>query len=163
MNISIAALTRRRAISSKLIVLAFLVSFGLSLAAQEPVRSSADVQREFMHKLSFLAGTGSGPVTIHRGPGEPLHRTQTEDVQYKLDGLVMLIEGKSIGSDGKVMFNALATISYDDATHAYRFRAYNEGTISTRSSPCRMAVFHGKYQAGPAHIVNTMKLTKDGE
>jgi hypothetical protein len=163
MNISIAALTRRRAISSKLIVLAFLVSFGLSLAAQEPVRSSADVQREFIHKLSFLAGTWSGPVTIHRGPGEPLHRTQTEDVQYKLDGLVTLIEGKSIGSDGKVMFNALATISYDDATHTYRFRAYNEGHYLDTELTVPDGGFSWQYQAGPAHIVNTMKLTKDRE
>src|SRR5262245_56442487 len=80
-----------------------------------------------MHKLSFLAGRWSGPATIRRGPGEALHLTQTEDVEFKLDGLVLLIEGKSSGAEGKVMFSALATISYDDSSLTYRFRAYNDG------------------------------------
>jgi hypothetical protein len=159
----ISVLTRKRAISSKVIASAFLVSFGLALAAQEPARSSQDVQRESMHKLSFLAGAWSGPVTIVRGPGEPLHRTQTEDVQYKLDGLVMLIEGKSTGADGKVMFNALATVSYDDASHTYRFRAYNDGHYLDTELTVVDGGFSWQYQAGPAHIVNTMQLTKKGE
>ena len=30
-----------------------------------------------------------------------LHLTQTEDVEYKLDGLILLIEGKSTSPDGK--------------------------------------------------------------
>ena len=159
MNISIQALIRLRAISSELIAAALLVLFGLTLAAQEPV----DVQRESMHKLSFLAGTWSGPVTIVRGPGEPLHLTQTEDVQYKLDGLVLLIEGKSTGPDGKVRFNALATVSYDDASRTYRFRAYNDGHYVDTELTVPDGGFSWQYQAGPAQIVNTMRLTKNGE
>lgn len=104
-----------------------LVFSGVAPAAQEAARTSTDVQREAMHKLAFLAGRWSGPITVIRGPGEPLRLTQTENVQFKLDGLVLLIEGQSTGSDGKVLFSALATISYDDASHTYRFRAYNDG------------------------------------
>ncbi|MGA3046214.1 MAG: hypothetical protein ABSD67_06300 [Terracidiphilus sp.] len=163
MDISIAVLTRRYAISSKLIVSVIFLSFGLVLAAQEPARSSTDVQRESMHKLSFLAGTWSGPVTVVRGSSEPLHLTQTEDVQYKLDGLVMLIEGKATSSNGKVMFNALATISFDDSTHTYRFRAYNDGHYIETELTVPDSGFSWQYQAGPAHIVNTMQLTKNGE
>jgi hypothetical protein len=162
-NISVPVLTRQYAISSMLIASAFLVSFSLALAAQEPARSSTDVQRESMHKLSFLAGTWSGPVTIVRGPGEPLHFTQTESVQYKLDGLVLLIEGKSTGADGKAVFNALATISYDDASHTYRFRAYNDGHYLDTELSVAAGGFSWQFQAGPAHIVNTMQLTSKGE
>jgi hypothetical protein len=33
----------------------------------------------------------------------------------------------STGADGRAQFQALATVAYDDATHTYRFRAYNDG------------------------------------
>lgn len=133
------------------------------LASQVPASNSADVQREAMQKLSFLAGRWSGPATIVRGPGEPLHLTQTEDVQYKLDGLVLLVEGKSTDANGKTLFSALATIAYDDATHTYRFRAYNDGRyLDTELSVVANGFLWG-FTAGPAHVVNTMHLTDKDE
>src|SRR6516225_56169 len=83
-----------------------------NLVAAQPASNSLQSQREAMHKLAFLVGRWSGPVTIVRG-SEPLQLTQAEDVEYKLDGLVMLIEGKSVGADGKAQFQALATIAFD--------------------------------------------------
>ncbi len=127
MKTAVSTFTIRPFLSTTLLAAAFLISFGLSLSAQQPASNSADTQREAMRKLSFLAGHWAGPVIIVRGPGEPLHLAQTEDVEYKLDGLLLLIEGKSTSADGKVLFNALATIAYDDASHTYRFRAYNDG------------------------------------
>jgi hypothetical protein len=162
MNISTPASNRRYAISSTLVAAAFLVSFGHALAAQQPT-GSADVQREAMRKLAFLAGRWSGPVTVVRGPGEPLSRTQTENVQYKLDGMVLLIEGKSTGADGKAQFQALATVAYDDATKAYRFRAYNDGHYIDTELTVVADGFSWGFAAGPAHIVNTMHLTGKGE
>lgn len=115
------------ALSRFLLGLLLTLSLSPLLKAQQRSLNSVAVQREAMQKLAFLIGHWSGPLTITRGPGEVLKLTQTENVEYKLDGLVLLIEGKSIGSDGKVAFNALATVAYDDASHSYRFRAYNEG------------------------------------
>jgi hypothetical protein len=155
--------TRQNAIFSKPIAAAFLLSLSLALGAQQPAQSTTDMQREAMRKLAFLAGQWSGPITVVRGPGEPLHRIQTEIVQYKLDGLVLLIEGKSTAPDGKVMFSALATVSYDDASHSYRFRAYNDGHYLDTELSVQDGGFSWQYQAGPAHIVNTMQLTKTGE
>ncbi|MGA2652006.1 MAG: hypothetical protein ABSF28_15850 [Terracidiphilus sp.] len=163
MEISVRTFTRKYVISSNVIAAAVLVLFSPALAAQEPARSSTDVQRESMRKLSFLEGKWSGPITVVRGPGEPLHLTQTEDVQYKLDGLVMLVEGKSTGLDGKIMFNALATISYDDASHTYWFRAYNDGHYLDTELSVVDKGFSWQFQSGPAHVVNTMQLTKKGE
>jgi len=153
----------KTAIFTKLFAAAFLISFNLSLVAQQPSSNSVDVQREAMRKLSFLAGHWSGPVTIVRGPGEPLHLTQTEDVQYKLDGLVLLIEGKSTSADGKVLFSALATIAYDDVTHSYQFRAYHDGRYLDTELSVPTNGFSWSFTAGPAHIVNTMHLTGKGE
>ena len=121
------------------------------------------MQREAMRKLAFLAGKWTGPVTIVRGPGEPLRLTQTEQVEYKLDGLVLLIEGKSTDSDGKSSFSALATVSYDEATHGYRFRAYNGGHYIDTELTVIADGFSWGFNAGPANIVNTMHLTAKGE
>ncbi len=146
----------------KWIVAAVLGSVGLTLSAQAPP-SGADTQREAMKKLSFLAGRWSGPITVRRGPGEPLHLTQTEDIQYKLDGLVLLVEGTSRNVEGKVLFNALATISFDEVSHAYRFRAYNDGHYVDTELTVVVNGFSWGYASGPAHIANAMHLTDKGE
>lgn len=135
----------------------------IPLPAQQDNSNSVDAQRQAMQKLSFLVGRWKGPVTVERGPGEPLRLTQTENVQYKLDGLVMLIEGQSTGADGRVAFSALATISYDDASHTYRFRAYNDGHYLDTELTVPGQGFSWGFMAGPAHIVNTMQLTGKGE
>ncbi|HTV60386.1 MAG TPA: hypothetical protein VMJ93_16050 [Verrucomicrobiae bacterium] len=142
---------------------ALILSCGLTAAAQQPNSNSIEAQREAMQKLSFLAGQWKGPVTIARGPGEELHLTQTESVEYKLDGLVMLVEGQSTSADGKVAFRALATISYDDASHSYRFRAYNDGRYLDTELAVPERGFSWGFTAGPARIVNTMHLTETGE
>jgi hypothetical protein len=142
---------------------AFLLASTLPLAAQQPGSPNADAQREAMKKLAFLAGHWSGPVSISQGPGEPLHLTHSETVQFKLDGLVMLIEGQSSGADGKVQFQAMATIAYDDATHTYRFRAYNDGHYIDTEFTVQPDGFAWGFNAGPAKIQNTMHLTAKGE
>ncbi len=139
-----------------------LVLFGLALAAQNPPTKATDAQREAMRKLSFLVGRWKGPVTVVRGPGEPLHLTQTENVESRLDGLVLLIEGKSTAADGSAPFEALATIAFDEATHTYRFRAYNEGHYLDTELSVLSDGFSWGFAAGPAHIVNTMHLTGKG-
>lgn len=145
------------------LAVAFTILVGVSLAAQQPVSNSVEGQREAMSKLSFLAGHWSGPVTIARGAGEALHLTQTEDVEYKLDGLVLLVEGKSTSADGKIVFSALATIAHDDASHTYRFRAYHEGRYVDAELAVPANGFSWSFTAGPAHIVNTMRLTTKDE
>ncbi|MGA8231669.1 MAG: hypothetical protein WB795_09325 [Candidatus Acidiferrales bacterium] len=81
-----------------------------------------------MKKLSFLVGKWLGKARILRGSGEPLELVQTEEAQYKLDGLVLMIEG--IGrskTDAKVALQALGVVLYDDDTGTYHMRAYNDG------------------------------------
>ncbi len=135
-----------------------LASIGVALAAQAPQSST-----EAMQKLAFLAGHWSGPINVVRGPGEPLKATQSEEVQFKLDGLVLLVEGKSTDPGGKVQFSALATISYDDASKTYRFRAYNEGHYIDTELAMAGNGFSWSYAAGQAHVVNTMHITDKGE
>src|SRR5436309_16001609 len=92
-----------------------LLLAALPLAAQAPQPPNLAIQREAMKKLSFLAGKWSGGGTVIRGSGDAMKLAQSEDVQYRLDGLVMIVEGSGRNPAGEVVFRALATISYDDA------------------------------------------------
>ena len=53
---------------------------------------------------------------------------QSEEAQYKLDGLILVIEGVGrTKSDGHSVLQALGVISFDDETATYRIRAFNDG------------------------------------
>jgi len=81
-----------------------------------------------MGKLGFLAGKWSGEARIFKGSGESVEMSQTEEAEYRLDGLLLIIEG--IGRsrpDGKVALQALGIVSYDDEARTYRMRAFNDG------------------------------------
>ena len=81
-----------------------------------------------MKKLGFLTGKWIGEARLLRGPGEPVVLVQTEEAQFKLDGLILEIEG--IGRtklDNKPVLQALGIISFDDETGVYHMRAFNDG------------------------------------
>lgn len=140
-----------------------LTGLPAALVAQQPNAAMVSAERGAMQKLAFLAGKWSGPVMIYRGPGKPLELTQHEVVRYKLNGLVMLIEGKSTDAAGRAHFSALATIAYDPARQGYRIRAYSGG----RYLDARLRVvrdgFSWGFAEGPAHILNRMHLTGKGK
>jgi hypothetical protein len=111
---------------------AFVLLLSLALhsisMAENPQTPNVEAQRAAMKKLSFLIGDWSGEASALRGPGQVVELSQTEAAQYKLDGLVLMIEG--IGrtkSDGKLALQALGLVTFDDATGSYRMRAYNDG------------------------------------
>jgi hypothetical protein len=81
-----------------------------------------------MGKLSFLVGKWTGEARILRGDGESLELVQTELAEYRLDGLLLLIEGIGCNkADGKAVLKALGIISYDDEAGSYHMRAFNDG------------------------------------
>ena len=98
------------------------------MAAQTPRTPDTEAQRAAMKKLSFLIGKWTGEASIRRGPEQFEDLSQTEEAQFTLDGLVLMIEG--IGrrkSDGKLVLQALGLISFDDESGTYRMRAFNDG------------------------------------
>src|SRR5258706_12947683 len=96
--------------------------------AQPPRAPDLEAQRAAMKKLSFLIGKWAGDARVLRGPGEPVLLIQTEEAQYKLDGLIVLIEGVGrTKADGQLALQALGIVSYDDASRTYRMRAFNDG------------------------------------
>ena len=93
----------------------------IALLAQAP----ASGQRAEMKKLDWLIGNWKGTGWIEMGPKGREEFTQTEAIQGKLDGLVLLIEGQGTPKgDGSTVHNALAFVSYDDRAKTFRWRAF---------------------------------------
>lgn len=85
-------------------------------------------QREAMKKLGFLVGKWAGEARQLCGPTEFVELLQTEEAQYKLDGLILVIEGLGRPKfGGQPLLQAFGIVSYDDESGAYRLRAFNDG------------------------------------
>jgi hypothetical protein len=141
--------------------LAALITLSL-VASGQPQPPNLTMQREAMKKLEFLVGKWAGEGTVMRGSG-PMKLQQTEDVQFKLDGLVLLVEGTGRNDQGQVVFRALATASYDDQVRVYRWRAHSEGRYMETELKVTPGGFSWGYDAGPVKVANTMNLTPKGE
>jgi len=86
-----------------------------------------DVQREAIKKLDFLIGKWVGETRLMRGP-EMVELLQSEEAHYKLDGLIVVIEGVGrTKSAAQPLLQAFGIISYDDEAETYRLRAFNDG------------------------------------
>ena len=81
-----------------------------------------------MKKLGFLVGSWSGEARLLRGPNEWVELLQIEEAQYKLDGLILVIEGVGRAkSGGQPALQAFGIVSFDDESGTYRLRAFNDG------------------------------------
>ena len=102
----------------------------VSICAMPQTVQMPDVaaQRAAMKKLNFLVGDWSGQGRIFRSATEVIEIVQTEHAEYKLDGLLLVIEGVSRAkSDGHPVLQALGIASYDDHAGTYHMRAFNDG------------------------------------
>lgn len=98
------------------------------LMAQHPRVPDLEAQREAMKKLGFLVGKWAGEACLLRGPNESVELFQTEEAGYKLDGLIVVIEGVGRTKSGdQALLQAFGIISYEDETRTYRLRAFNDG------------------------------------
>ena len=119
-----------------------------------------------MQKLAFLAGDWSGEARIFRGGPDPIELIQTEHAEFKLDGLLLLIEG--IGrskADGKLVLQALGIVSYDDETSTYHMRAFNDGRYLETEMKLAAA---GKeltwgFALGEIRTSSTLRLNEQGQ
>lgn len=105
-----------------------LCAAGALCLAQVPQNPDLPAQRAAMQKLRFLAGTWSGEARIWRSADKYVELNQTENVTYKLDGLLLVVEGVGVDtSEHKTTLQALGLISFDDAAGVYSIRAFNDG------------------------------------
>jgi hypothetical protein len=103
-----------------------------ALAQPAPAPSAAtatdDPVLAAMKAVPALAGRWEGGGTIRQGPGEPVRFVGEETVETRLDGRVMLVEGRHWTPDrSRVVHHAFAVLSYDSEAKAYRFRTHLVG------------------------------------
>lgn len=103
-----------------LVTLFLGTAFG-SVSAQQP--ASADAKKTEMKKLEKMVGQWKGSGWIQQGPQKETF-TGGENVQLKLDGLAMLVEGNFKNSEGKGIHQTLAVLSANDAGSSYKFATY---------------------------------------
>ncbi len=118
-------------------------------------------QREAMKPLQFMDGAWRGPAWALSPSGEKMTLTQTERVGPFLDGSVRVVEGKGYAADGKVVFNAFATISFNSDSHAYSMRSYAQGNAGDFKFTPTADGFIWEIPAGPMTIRYTAVI-KDG-
>ncbi len=106
---------------NRLALIALLFT-GATAAAQQPGAAN----REAMKKLDYLVGKWKGDATATYGK-DTKQLVQNEDVQLKLGGVVMAVEGigraKQPGDDA-ILFHAYAVMSYDAQAKKYKVKAY---------------------------------------
>lgn len=101
-----------------LIVLTFysVLSFG-------QVEKTDSISKNEISKLDFLVGKWEGQGWIMGRDGQKHPFKQTENIQFKIDSVAILIEGLG-KSHGLITHNALAIISYNKNDSIYNFRSY---------------------------------------
>ncbi|MEO7453390.1 MAG: hypothetical protein ABIV13_01350 [Fimbriimonadales bacterium] len=99
-----------------------LVSVAL-LFPQFPQGPSA-VELEAMKKLDFMVGNWEGVGWMMLPEGREVFKG-TENVQKKLQGKALLIEGKFADTkDGRIVHETMAIVTYDEAKKKYVFQTY---------------------------------------
>lgn len=91
--------------------------------------------RDALKKLEFLVGKWKGEASMTLGPNRTEKFTQTEDVQSRLSGTILVVEGvgrgKLPGKDEEgVVFNAFAVMSFDADKKEYAVKAYRAEGVS---------------------------------
>ncbi|QDH78532.1 DUF1579 domain-containing protein [Echinicola soli] len=92
-------------------------------------QSSAD---EAMSQLSFLEGKWQGPATVTTGSNQATEISQHENVEFRLSGKALIIEGKGYQADS-IAFNALAIVTFDEHSQAYNMRSWLANGMSTEA------------------------------
>jgi hypothetical protein len=87
------------------------------------LESAAQTFNEEMKKLEPLAGQWKGTASYRMGPGEPQQVQQNEQIEFKLEGAVLQIEGLGKAGD-RIVHHALALVNFNIQENKFNFRSY---------------------------------------
>lgn len=136
----------------KLLSSLLILAFGYFGNAQAPT-VDVELQQE-MAKLDFMIGQWEGPGWSMGADMQRHTFDQTENIQYKLDGTAILVEGLGT-TNGQVIHNAMAIITYDKEKKHYIFRSYLfDGKSGEYKAELIDGKFHWYLNDGMRYIIN---------
>lgn len=112
----------------KIIAVLFLV-FTYNLSAQMP-DFSAEVKTE-MQKVEVMAGKWEGKGWRQNPSGEKSYSNVSENIYWKLNGTILVMEGVGTTDEGSVVHNAFGVLSYNPFQKKYRMSSQLSNGMST--------------------------------
>lgn len=109
-------------------------------------------QKLAMAPLAFMDGVWRGTAWNVDPSGVKHSLIQTERVGPFLDGSVKVVEGRGYDADGKLAFNAFATIAFNPATQTYTMHSYAQGNVGDFTLTPTADGFVWEIAAGPMTI-----------
>lgn len=101
----------------------------VQLFAQAPDHS-ATCKAE-MKKLEYMVGDWKGEAIVQTRNG-PITVNQTEHIEWRLDGVVIAIEGTG-RQNNEITFNAIAIANFDPHTKQFKFKSYTKEGNATEA------------------------------
>jgi hypothetical protein len=80
--------------------------------------------KEQMNKLSIMSGNWEGNSWTINQKGEKKEGTTVENISFKLDSTLLILEGLGKNESGEIVHNAFAIISYNIQENKYLMKAY---------------------------------------
>jgi hypothetical protein len=111
---------------------------GTLLAQSTQVNKREMGDKEKMQLFRAWEGRWQGEGTIQMGPGEPKKSKVEEHIEFKLDSMIVIVEGIGKALDPvtkteQVVHHAFAVLSYDKNTSQYKFRSFLKDGQSTEA------------------------------
>jgi hypothetical protein len=157
---------------NRTLAVVILMALAAPMKAQAPQQSSPSTQATQMKKLDFLMGKWQGNGYVEYVPGQRGTFVETENIQPKLGGLVVLVEGRGVSKmqngTETVTHSALAVVSYDESTSAFRWLAYSaaNGTaqyVETQATVGDKTLEWGYQDSRAGSFRFTIKLDEKGQ
>lgn len=103
-----------------------------NLSAQMP-DFSKEVQSA-MSKIAVMEGKWKGEGWRMNPDGSKSNSNVLENIQFRLEKSVLLVEGLGTSEDGKVVHNALGIISFNPISKQYNMKSYLSSGLSTEAT-----------------------------
>lgn len=104
-------------------ILPFAIAIIFVLPALSQSSETDSISKAKISQLDFMVGNWKGSGWMMGRDGQKSEFDQTEKIQFKLDSTMVLIEGLGT-SQGKVVHNALALLTYNKEEDKLAFRSY---------------------------------------
>ena len=107
----------------KLALSLILSVLALTAAAFGQQNDSTSLKKSRMADFSQLVGTWRGSGWIQQGNSRE-EFSGMQVIQRKLDGLALLIDGKFVNPQGKIVHETLNVLTYDEEAKNYKFSTF---------------------------------------